>query len=113
MALSNQEILAAADSLKGALSDRENEYLEAVGPGIGKSREGNARIINNIAVIAQNAIDRQAYLKQWNEDGKDPSEFYFEGKPFNDTAETIEEGTLIEYEDGRMEVWRNGGWVDY
>ena len=113
MALSNQEILAAADSLKGALSDRENEYLEAVGPGIGKSPEGNARIINNIAVIAQNAIDRQAYLKQWNEDGKDPSEFYFMGKPFNDTAETIEEGTLIEFEDGRRQVWRNGGWVDY
>lgn len=113
MALSNQEILAAADSLKGALSDRENEYLEAVGPGIGKSREGNARIINNIAVIAQNAIDRQAYLKQWNEDGKDPSEFYFEGKPFNDTAETIEEGTLIENAAGERQVWRNGGWVDY
>lgn len=110
MALANQEILAAASALKGALSDRENAYLEAVGPGIGKSREGNKRIISNIMTIANNAIARQRALRDFR---GDPSEFYFEGQAFNDTSESIEDGTIIENDAGESMIYRNGQWVPY
>ena len=88
MAESNRVILDAAASLKGALSDRENEYLEAVGPGIGKSREGNLRIIKNLKIITQNSIDRQKALKEFK---GDPVDFNFQGKSFS--AVTVTEPT--------------------
>lgn len=85
MAESNRVILDAASALKGALSDRENEYLEAVGPGIGKSQEGNLKIIRNLKIITENAIARQNALK--NFDG-DPVDFNFQGKSFDSTIKT-------------------------
>lgn len=81
MSLSNQQILNAADSLSGALSDRENRYLEAVAPSIGKSAEGNMQIINNILTISRNAIKRQEALREFK---GNPIDFEYQGEPFND-----------------------------
>jgi len=94
MALANQEILAAADSLSGALSERENEYLEAVGPSIGKSREGNMRIIRNLAVIANNAIQRQNAWKEHRAKDLPTSEFQYIGNDFNGTVLPVNRADL-------------------
>lgn len=89
MAESNRVILDAADALKGALSDRENEYLEAVGPGIGKSMEGNIRIIQNIISMNNNAIARKNAFREFK---GTPSEFSFVGQPLGERAEEIIRG---------------------
>lgn len=78
MSESNRIILDAAESLKGALSQQENLYLEAVAPDIGKSRPGNLRIIGNLIAIANNSIDRGKALSKYK---GDPIDFSFEGKP--------------------------------
>ncbi len=93
MAQSNRIVLAAADALKGALSDRENNYLEAIGPAIGKSREGNLKIIKSLKVIAENSIDRQKALRSFK---GDPVDFTYSGKPLGLTPGSIDESGSAE-----------------
>jgi hypothetical protein len=80
IAETNRIILDAATYLKGALSQRENMYLENVSPYIGKSMKGNLRIIENIITMNDNAIGRQDALKKFK---GDPVDFNYVGKNFN------------------------------
>jgi len=98
MALANAEILSAANNLSGALSERENEYLEAVGPGIGKSQEGNARIIRNLAVLANNAIERQGAWRAHRESDLPTSEFAFIGNDFEGTILPVDKSEMTTQE---------------
>lgn len=76
--LSNQIVLSLAEKLKGALSDKDINFLMKTAPNIYNTKQGNKQIIKHLRTAAERAQEHAIELKKWVDNGGSVQDF--EGK---------------------------------
>lgn len=76
--LSNQIVLSLAEKLKGALSDKDINFLMKTAPNIYNTKQGNKEIIKHLRTAAERAQEHAIELKKWVDNGGSVQDF--EGK---------------------------------
>jgi len=70
LSLTSNLVRQAAESIKGALSDKDLQFLEATQPNIGNSVEGNLKILNDLRSLAAHSIGVNKQFKSFSKNSK-------------------------------------------